>query len=55
MALWDINERRCPWSCEGSMPQFRRMPGQENRRRWVSDQGEGGREDGFQRGNEERG
>ena len=23
-----INERRGPWSCEGSMPQCRRMPGQ---------------------------
>jgi hypothetical protein len=27
MALWDINERRGPWSCEGSMSQCRRIPG----------------------------
>ncbi|KRY62484.1 hypothetical protein T4D_1741, partial [Trichinella pseudospiralis] len=31
MALWDINERRGPWSCEGSMPQCRGMPGQGSR------------------------
>jgi hypothetical protein len=28
MTLSGINERRDPWSCEGSMPQCRRMPGQ---------------------------
>ena len=25
MALWDINEKRGPWSYEGSMPQCRGM------------------------------
>jgi hypothetical protein len=29
MALWDINERRGPGSCEGSMLQSRALPGQE--------------------------
>jgi hypothetical protein len=28
MALSDINGRRGPWSCEGSMSQCREMPGQ---------------------------
>jgi hypothetical protein len=28
MALWDMNERRGPWFCEGSMSQFRGMLGQ---------------------------
>jgi hypothetical protein len=27
MALLLINGRRGPWSCEGSMPQYRGMPG----------------------------
>jgi hypothetical protein len=55
MALWDINERRGPRSCEGSMPQCREMPGQGSRSKWVSEQGEGGGMQSFQRGNEERG
>jgi hypothetical protein len=29
--LWDINGRRGPWSLEGSMPQYRGMPGQRSR------------------------
>jgi hypothetical protein len=28
MALSGIHGRRCPWSCEGLMPQCRGMPGQ---------------------------
>jgi len=32
MALSGINGKRSLWSCEGSMPQCRRMPGQEVRR-----------------------
>jgi hypothetical protein len=31
MALWDISERRDLWSCEGSIPQGRQMPGQGRR------------------------
>jgi hypothetical protein len=42
MALWNINERRGSWCCEGLMPQFRVMPGQGSRSGWVSEQGEGG-------------
>jgi hypothetical protein len=37
-----INDRRGPWSCEASMPQYRRMPGSGNRSGWVGEQGEGG-------------
>jgi hypothetical protein len=39
MALWDINERRDPWSCEGLMSQFREIPGQGKEVWWVSKQG----------------
>jgi hypothetical protein len=35
MALSDINGRRGSWSCEGSMPQYRGMPGWESRSGWV--------------------
>jgi hypothetical protein len=38
-AMLDINERRGPWSCEGSMPQCRGMPVQGS----GSEQGVGGR------------
>ena len=40
MALLDINGRRGPWSCEGSMPQCRRMPGPESKSGWAGEQGE---------------
>jgi hypothetical protein len=50
MALWDISERRGPWSCEGSKPHYRGMPGQGSR--WVSEQGEEGWDGGVQRRNE---
>jgi hypothetical protein len=33
------NGRRGPWSCEGSMPQYRGMPGLGSG--WVGEQGEG--------------
>jgi hypothetical protein len=33
---------RGPWSCEGSMPQCRGMPGPGSRSRWVGEQEEGG-------------
>jgi hypothetical protein len=38
MALWDINVRRDPWSCESSVPQFRGMSGQGSWSGWVSEQ-----------------
>jgi hypothetical protein len=41
MALWDINEKRGLWSCEGSTPQCRGIPGHWSGIRWVSNQGEG--------------
>jgi hypothetical protein len=31
--------RRGPWSSEGSMPQFREMPGQGSRNGWVGQRG----------------
>jgi hypothetical protein len=37
------------------MPQCRGMPGQGSRSRWVGEQGKGGWDKGFQRGNQERG
>jgi hypothetical protein len=40
MALWDISERRGPWSFEDSMPQYREMPGQGSGSGWVSEQRE---------------
>jgi hypothetical protein len=44
-----INWRRGPWSCEGSMPQCRGMPGCGSG--WVEEQGEGERIGDFWRGN----
>jgi hypothetical protein len=49
-----INGRRSPWSCEGSMPQYRGPPGPGSGSGWAGEQGEGGREEGigdFRRGN----
>jgi hypothetical protein len=39
--------RRGPWSCEGSMPLYRVMPGPESRSGWVGEQGEEGGNRGF--------
>jgi hypothetical protein len=39
--LWDINERRGPWSCEGLRPQCRGMPEQGSGSGWVGEQGKG--------------
>jgi hypothetical protein len=50
MDLWDINERRGPWSCEGSMSMCIGMPGQGSRTGWVSEQGEGEMERRFSEG-----
>jgi hypothetical protein len=56
MALWDINERRGPWSCEVSMPRGRGMPRREaGVGRLVSREEEGWDREVFPRGNEERG
>jgi hypothetical protein len=38
--LLDINERRGPCPCEGSMPQCRGMPGQVSGSGWVDKQWE---------------
>jgi hypothetical protein len=55
MAFWDINERRGPWSSEGSKPQCRGMPGQGSRSVWVGEQEVGDGIGDFQRGKQERG
>jgi hypothetical protein len=44
-----INGTR-PWSCEGSMPQCRGMPGSGSRSGWVGEQREGGRDRRFSEG-----
>jgi hypothetical protein len=50
MALLDINGRNGPWSCEGSMPQCRGMPGPGSRSGWVGEPGVGGGDRGFSEG-----
>jgi hypothetical protein len=42
-----INGRKGPWSCEGSMPQCRGMPGPGSGSGWVGEQGEGEGDRGF--------
>ena len=54
MNLSDINGRRGPWSCEGSMSQCRGMPGPGSRSGSVGEQGEGGIGN-FWKGKQERG
>jgi hypothetical protein len=53
-AIWECYETlrmwRGPWSCEGSMPQCRGMPGQGSGSGWVGEQGEGGGRRGFLEG-----
>jgi hypothetical protein len=39
-----------PWSCEGSMPQCRGMPGPRRESGWVGEQGEEGGDSGFSEG-----
>jgi hypothetical protein len=41
MALWDISGKRDPWSCDGSMPQCRAMPGRGSGSGWVVSRGRG--------------
>ena len=50
MAKLDINRRRGLWSCEGSMPQYREMPGPGSESRCFGEQGEGGDDRGFSEG-----
>ena len=45
-----INGRRAPWSCEGSMPQYRGMPRSGSGSGWVGEQGEEGEDRGFLEG-----
>ena len=40
MAESVINGRRGPWSCEGSMPQYRELPGPGKGSGWVDSRGE---------------
>jgi hypothetical protein len=42
-------------SYEGSMPQYRGMPGPGSKSRWVGDQGEGERDSGGFRGESRKG
>ena len=44
-----VNGRRSPWSCEGSMPQYRGMSGPKSGSEWVGEQEKEDRD--FQRGN----
>jgi hypothetical protein len=55
MAYLFINGRRALWSCEGSMPQYRGMPGPESSSGWVIEQGEDGEDREFLEGKLERG
>jgi hypothetical protein len=41
------NLRRGPWSCEGSMPQYRGMPGPGSGSGWVAELGHRGGNRGF--------
>jgi hypothetical protein len=50
MAKLVVDERRDPWSCEGSMPKCREMPGSGSRSGWVYEQGEGRGDVGFSEG-----
>jgi hypothetical protein len=55
MVLSDINERRGPWFCEGSMPQYRGTPGQGSRSGWVGEHEEGGWDREFLEGRQRKG
>jgi hypothetical protein len=46
--------RRGPWPCEGSMTQYRGMPGPGSGSEWLEEQGEQGGIGYFQRENQER-
>jgi hypothetical protein len=42
-----INGKRGSWSCEGSIPQYRGMPGPGRGSGWVGEQGVGGEDRGI--------
>jgi hypothetical protein len=46
----DKKNWRGPWSCEGSMPQYRGMPGPGSRSGWIGEQGKAGEDRGFLEG-----
>jgi hypothetical protein len=48
--LVDHQLRRGPWSCEGSRPQYRRMPGPGMGVGGLESKGEGERDRGFSQG-----
>jgi hypothetical protein len=50
MALSVINGRQGPWSCEGSMPQYKGMPGPGRGSGWVGEQGDRVGDRGFSEG-----
>jgi hypothetical protein len=49
-ALSVINGNRGPWSCEGSMPQYRGMSGPGIESGWVGEQREGREQRRFSEG-----
>jgi hypothetical protein len=55
MALSVINGRRGPWFCEGSMPQYRRMPGPGIGVGGLGSRGRVGGDRGFSEGKLEKG
>ena len=55
MALWDISERRGPWSCEGLMPQYRGMSGPGSGSGCVGEQGKRGWDRGLFEGEMSKG
>jgi hypothetical protein len=50
MALSDINRKRGHWFCEGSVPQYRGMPGSRSGSGWVGEQGKWGEDRRFSEG-----
>jgi len=55
MALWVINGRRGPWSCEDSMSQCREITGPGSGNGRVGEQGDGGGDRQFSEGKPEKG
>jgi hypothetical protein len=45
-----VNAQRSSWSCEGSMPRYRGVPGPGSRSGWVGEQVERGRDRSFSEG-----
>ena len=53
--MWNIRERSGPWSCGGSMPQYRGMSRREGVSRWVGEHPHKGRGTGYGIGGFQRG